>query len=152
MTARPKPPAMAMLDTPDEVETAFYDALQQGRIDALMALWADDEEIVCIHPGGTRLIGAVAIRHAFEAMFANGGISLKPQRQQRLQHSDFAVHHLLEAVDVLTSQGPQTAWVLATNVYVKTARGWRLAAHHASPGTAEAPAEAMRSDAPSTLH
>ena len=28
------------------------------------------------------------------------------------------------------------AYVVATNVYVKATRGWRLVAHHASPGTA----------------
>jgi hypothetical protein len=26
--------------------------------------------------------------------------------------------------------------VIATNVYHKTAQGWRMVAHHASPGTA----------------
>ena len=30
----------------------------------------------------------------------------------------------------------RSAWVLATNVYVRGAQGWRLVAHHASPGTA----------------
>jgi ketosteroid isomerase-like protein len=40
--------------------------------------------------------------------------------------------------------------VLATNVYMKTAQGWRLVAHHASPG--EEPAEPMPGDAPTTLH
>src|SRR5476651_2312874 len=32
-----------------EVETAFYDALNRADVESLMALWADDEEIVCIH-------------------------------------------------------------------------------------------------------
>ena len=27
------------------------------------------------------------------------------------------------------------AWVVATNVYVKTSLGWRLVVHHASPGS-----------------
>jgi len=40
--------------------------------------------------------------------------------------------------------------VLATNVYLNTAFGWRLVAHHASPGGAdEAPGPA---EAPTTLH
>jgi hypothetical protein len=41
--------------------------------------------------------------------------------------------------------------VLATNVYLKTAQGWRLAAHHASPAAAQEP-PAMGGDAPGTLH
>ena len=35
-----------------EVEVAFYEAINRADVQALMALWADDEEIVCIHPGG----------------------------------------------------------------------------------------------------
>jgi hypothetical protein len=48
---------------------------------------------------------------------------------------------LLERVEVLGPDGPQTAYVLATNVYHKTPQGWRMVAHHASPGTPNAPAD-----------
>ncbi len=51
---------------------------------------------------------------------------------------------------MLTPQGPRQAWVIATNVYHRTAQGWRLVAHHASPGTASEIQEV--SDAPSVLH
>ena len=47
-----------------------------------------------------------------------------------------------ERVEVLTDQGPRDAWVIATNVYHKTAQGWRMVAHHASPGTASEVQEA----------
>ena len=47
-----------------------------------------------------------------------------------------AVHNVLERVEVLGPDGPAQAWVIATNVYHKTAQGWRMVAHHASPGTA----------------
>ena len=56
----------------DDIEAAFYDALQRGDIDRLMACWADEDDIFCIHPGGPRLLGATAIRATFEAMFADG--------------------------------------------------------------------------------
>jgi hypothetical protein len=44
----------------DDVEAAFYDALQNADIEKLMACWADEDEIVCIHPGGLRLARAGA--------------------------------------------------------------------------------------------
>jgi hypothetical protein len=71
----PKTPlraAAAIGGTADDVEAAFYEALQRGDIDALMACWADEDEVFCVHPGGPRLVGAVAIRAAFEQMFGNG--------------------------------------------------------------------------------
>ncbi len=119
----------------DEVEAAFYEALQTGDIDKLMACWADEDEIVCIHPGGPRVVGATAIRATFEAMFSNGTIRAWPERARRIQALASAVHNVLERVEVHTAGGPAKAWVIATNVYHKTAQGWRMVAHHASPGT-----------------
>jgi ketosteroid isomerase-like protein len=49
----------------------------------------------------------------------------------------------------MTRTGPAQAFVIATNVYLKTAQGWRLVAHHASPGTAQ---EVPTSDKPAVLH
>ena len=148
----PVPVAAALLSSADDVEAQFYEALQQGDIDRLMALWADDDEIVCVHPGGGRVIGAPAIRSSFEAIFANGGIPVQPEQVHRLALVGGALHHLVERIELRAEQGVQTAWVLVSNLYVKTPLGWRLAAHHASPGSARPPAEHRGGDAPATLH
>ena len=140
--ARRKLPATALGATPDELEQRFYDALQRGDLDALMAVWADDDEIVCVHPGGPRVVGAAAIRASFEAIFANAPIPVRPEQVRRLEALSGAVHHLLERIEVPTEEGPRTAWVMATNVYLQTAQGWRLVAHHASPGSLQAPDDA----------
>lgn len=137
--------------TPDDVEARFYQALQRGDLEGLMAVWADDDEVVCVHPGGPRMVGQRAIRASFEAIFANGGVPAVPAQVHRLNWSGGALHHLVECIDMRTSEGPQTAWVLATNVYVKSAQGWRLAAHHASPGHPVEPT-APGTDGPATLH
>ena len=121
----------------DDVEAAFYEALQAGDIEQLMACWADEDDIVCVHPGGPRLVGAAAIRAAFEAMFANGAVRAHPERLRKVESLGAALHNVLERVDLVTAEGTQHAWVVATNVYFKTAQGWRLVAHHASPGRSE---------------
>jgi ketosteroid isomerase-like protein len=136
--------------TPDDVEQAFYEALNHADIEQLMACWAEEDEIVCIHPGGQRLIGPGAIRGAFEALFANGRVQVMPERVHKIDALASAVHHLVERVAVLTPQGEQTAWVTATNVYHKTPQGWRMVAHHASPGVAQDSAEV--SSRPAVLH
>lgn len=146
--ARPKP--MAPLASPDEIEQQFYEALQRGDIERLMAVWSDDEEISCVHPGGPRVVGAGAIRSAFDSMFANGTIDARPEKVRRVQTHSCAVHSVLEQVRVMTEEGPQSAWVVATNVYVKGAQGWRLVAHHASPGSPREVQEIV--EAASVLH
>jgi uncharacterized protein (TIGR02246 family) len=140
----------------DAVEQQFYEALQHGDLERLMALWSDDEEICCIHPGGERLVGAVAIRASFEAMFGNGPIVLQPESVRRTQRPGCAVHSVLERLYLATPAGRgasaalHTVWVVATNVYVETALGWRLLAHHASPGPANEPQPSP--ELPAVLH
>jgi ketosteroid isomerase-like protein len=136
--------------TADEVEAAFYEALQQGDVDALMACWADDEEVFCVHPGGPRLVGTAAIRAAFEQMFGNGSIQATPGRVRKVETLGSAVHNVLERIEVLTAEGPRHAFVLATNIYHRTGEGWRMVAHHASPGVAQEPVEPH--DPPQMLH
>jgi ketosteroid isomerase-like protein len=128
--------------TPDDTEAAFYEALQQADIDRLMACWADEDDIVCVHPGGPRLVGMGAVRGAFEALFANGAVQVQPERVRRLETAHCSVHSVIERVAVLGDDGIQVAWVTSTNVYLKTAQGWRMVAHHASPGSRHEPAEA----------
>jgi uncharacterized protein (TIGR02246 family) len=136
--------------SPDEIEQQFYEALQSGNIEQLMGVWADDDEIVCVHPGGGRCVGTAAIRASFEALFSQGVVDARPEKVRRLRSPGCALHSVLERVPVATESGPRSAWVIATNVFVETARGWRLAAHHASPGS---PLELLEHDEPtSVLH
>ncbi|MES2948246.1 MAG: nuclear transport factor 2 family protein [Pseudomonadota bacterium] len=129
-------PAATLGGTPDEVEASFYEALQSADIEKLMACWADEEDIVCIHPGGPRVVGAGAIRAAFDAIFGHeGAIQVQPEAIRRIDSMASAVHNVLERIEVMTSEGPVHAYVLATNVYHQTPHGWRLVVHHASPGT-----------------
>jgi ketosteroid isomerase-like protein len=147
-TAPPPTPA----DSPDEAEARFCDALRQGDLAALMALWADEDEVVCVHPGGARVVGAPAIRASFESIFSNGGIPVQTEQVHRLQQAGFALHHLVERIEVPGDGAPQIGWVMATNLYVKTPLGWRIAAHHASPGLPHELAIGDDGDAPTTLH
>lgn len=119
------------LGTVEEVEAAFYDALSHADLDALMALWAEEEEIVCVHPGAPRLVGHAAIRASWEAIFERGGVQIRPVQLHAMQNMMSAVHNVIEDV----RQGPHEGsemHILATNVYLKTPQGWRLAMHHAS--------------------
>jgi len=43
--------------TAQDAETAFYEALERCDLDGMMAVWAEDEDILCVHPTGGRLTG-----------------------------------------------------------------------------------------------
>nr|WP_316642391.1 nuclear transport factor 2 family protein [uncultured Roseateles sp.] len=142
--------AAALLSSPEDTEAQFYEALQQGDLDRLMAVWADEDEVSCVHPGGPRVVGVGAIRASFEAVLSQGPVSAVPERVRTLSNGETAVHNVLERVQVQGPKGPQSAWVIATNVYLKTAMGWRMVVHHASPGTAHDVQEII--ETPAVLH
>ena len=145
-----KPQAAVMGGSADDIEASFYEALQTADIERLMACWSDDDEIVCVHPGGPRVVGASAIRSTFDAIFSNGSIRAWPEQVRKVESLASVVHNVLERVEVLTDNGPAQAHVLATNVYHKTVHGWRMVAHHASPGSLTEAQEI--NEAPQVLH
>lgn len=145
-----KAQAAALMASPDDVEQQFYEAMREADLDKLMAVWAEDEEVICVHPGGPRLVGPAAVRAAFEAVFGHGGVAVQPDHVRRIHLLGHAVHSVIEKVEVHTAEGPRVGYVVATNVYLKTALGWRMVAHHASPGGPSEPAEP--SETPSVLH
>ncbi len=132
--------------TPQDAENAFYEALERGNLDAMMAVWAEDEEIVCVHPGGPRLSGYAAIREAWRRVFETG-TKLRVQLSVPgvVQTPFTAVHSLTEHIGVV-GKDEVRAPVVATNVYVRGPLGWRMIVHHASPSPPAAP------EAPKTLH
>lgn len=129
-----------------EVEAAFYDALNRADVVALMLLWADDEEIFCIHPGGARLHGHAAIQSSWEAILERGGLQIRPSQLYETHNLMSAVHSVIEGV---TSNDGQ-AYLLATNAYMKTPQGWRMVLHHASVAPGPVPGGAQQ--LPANLH
>lgn len=143
---KPLPPDTSV----DDIEHAFYEALQSGDIDAVMACWADDEDIVCVHPNGQRLIGHVQIRDAYVELFTHGPLLAIPEDVRLMSLAGGTVHSLLERLDVQTDDGPMRVHVQATNVYARTPKGWRLVLHHASPGQVQKAAAVVATSR--TLH
>ena len=126
-------PGQKIFASAQDVEAAFYEALERGDIDSMMAVWAEDEEVVCVHPGGPRLIGYTLIREAWQRIFASGRKLQVRLSQQRTVTTPFAVVSTLLEHITSPDDGKLSAPVAATNIYVRSPLGWRMVAHHASP-------------------
>lgn len=138
--------------TPQDAEAAFYEALEKNDLEAMMEAWADDEEIFCVHPGGVRLVGYDAVRAAWQRIFASGQrLRVRTSDVVTMTSGMIAVHTLHENIAIAGDRG--TAVSLATNIYLRSSDGWRMIAHHASPGEAATPVAGRAvPDGPKTLH
>lgn len=128
------------LGTVEDTEAAFYAAISRADIEALMAIWAEDDEIVCIHPGAPRLVGHASIRASWESIFERGGVHIHPVQLHVMQNMMSAIHNVIEEIK-RADHDQQDLHIVATNIYIKTPHGWRIAVHHASVATGAAPTE-----------
>jgi ketosteroid isomerase-like protein len=119
--------------TPQDAATAFYRAFEAKDIDAMMAAWAEDEEIVCVHPGGPRLVGFDAVRVGWEQIFAGETkLLFRLEELVVLETVGMALQSAIEQVTVGDNPAPRGT-AIATNVFLRTPSGWRIVLHHASP-------------------
>ena len=118
--------------TPDEAESAFYDALQSADIEAMESVWADDEAIVCVHPASQPVYGPRSVHMSWAQIFRDGGsLRVRFECSSRTLTTMLAVHVGYEFITV--GDEPEHDPMIATNVFQLTREGWRLLLHHASP-------------------
>ena len=146
MTAR-------IFPTAQDAENAFYEALERCDLDGMMAVWAEDEEIVCVHPAGARLTGQDQVRESWAKLFAAGPRArLRIEQQVAISGMMLAVHSVFETFSIQGQKAEaQPLPIVATNVYLRTAAGWRMIVHHASPAPTQ-PQAAPRDAPPKILH
>jgi uncharacterized protein (TIGR02246 family) len=138
--------------TAQDAEAAFYEALERADLELMMAVWSEDEEIICVHPGGPRLAGQDAVRQSWRQIFAAGARArLHVSQQVAIAGPMLAVHSVHENFSVPGEKRALQS-VVATNVYLRTAAGWRMVAHHGSPAPGAAEPPPAPPAAPKILH
>jgi len=120
------------------VNEEFYRAFEAADLDAMRDLWVDDGETLCVHPGALPVRGTSAINRSWALIMAN-----TPYIQFFLTDVETSVlgdvasvtctENVLTADDSVEEGAFTGAKAVATNVFVRTADGWRLWIHHASP-------------------
>lgn len=141
-----------LFPTPADAENAFYDAFERADLPAMMAVWAESDDVVCVHPEGPRLVGFEAVRDSWMQIFSGGPqLRVRATEVRAFDGQTVAVHSLVE---ILAPQARESAMqgVSATNVYELTDSGWRMVVHHATPLPQAAASSEEPAPAPHTLH
>jgi ketosteroid isomerase-like protein len=123
----------SVFPTPEAAEAAFYASFEARDLDAMMAVWAEDDSIACIHPLAAPLNGPVAVAAGWRSMFeAAGQFQVQVETVHEARESTQVIRIVKEHLTI----GQETEArppILATNVYRKDIDGWRMVLHHASP-------------------
>ena len=119
--------------TPEAAEAAFYAAFEARSLDAMMAVWAGDDRIACIHPMAAPLNGRAAVAVGWHSMFeAAGQFRVQVELAQEIRETGQVIRIVREYLVIGQETEPRPP-ILATNVYRKEDSGWRMVLHHASP-------------------
>jgi hypothetical protein len=96
----------------------------------MMSLWAPSNEILCVHPGSSALMGYQLIQQSWAYIFAGGPIQIEAIPLHRHPDDRLAWHGIEERLTQV--QGGQITTLFTSHLYVRTEAGWRLHLHHAS--------------------
>lgn len=121
-----------MFDSSELAEAAFYEAFSSARLDDMMRVWASDDDVVCIHPGGPRLAGITDIRASWRQIFIDSMPRSFTLRGRMISGDGNQRIHILEENIRVPGTNFAAPPVLATNIYRRQADGWRMVLHHAS--------------------
>ena len=116
--------------TPEDAESAFYQAVNRGNLSDLLAVWTEEEEVLCLHPNGVLFVNMDGIRESWrEILGGETKIQLQFRRVSSWRGSMIAVHHLQEE---MYADNDSKGVFRVTHVFMRSAYGWRLTCRHSS--------------------
>jgi ketosteroid isomerase-like protein len=119
--------------TPEAAEAAFYAAFATRDLDAMMAVWASDDSVACIHPMAAPLDGRAAVAAGWHSMFeAAGQFQVRVELAHEIRGTNQVVRIVREYLVIGQETEPRPP-ILATNLYRKQGESWHMVLHHASP-------------------
>ena len=139
----------AHFSTAEAAQEAFYQAIERADLTQMMAIWSEEEDVICIHPGGSRHSGIAEVRGSWRQIFLQG-----PQLKFSLVEDKIypgrmlSVHNIYEQITHISGKhSPASA--VATNIFALSGDGWKMLMHHASPFPTE---RSPDQPPPSVLH
>ena len=128
---------LADVEAASAVNAALYEAFERADVDRMQQVWDDvaPDAVVCVHPGWPMLRGRDHVLRSWSAVMAGTDyIQFFLTDVQVSVHGDTAVVTCTENVLTEVSELTRGAGaVVATNVLVRRADGWRVQVHHGSP-------------------
>lgn len=123
---------MNKFHTAMDAESEFYTAFEQADLERMMSIWAQNDRVVCIHPGAPRMEGLQEVRESWVELFRDPPMLKFALLDVRVTRSkDLAIHQIREEVEI---DGQYISVMVSTNVYERDAdKCWHMTSRHSSP-------------------
>ena len=130
-------PAGTLQEKIEEVTQAnqqFYEAFESLDVAHMDRIWLQQDYVTCIHPGWTQRVGWPAVRDSWVLIF-NNTFSMKFELTEIQIQVAGDVAWVICTENITSRQGEATreSQVLATNLYERVGKAWKIIHHHGSP-------------------
>lgn len=116
---------------------AFYAAIATRNGEAMDALWSTARPVACIHPGAGLLVGREAVMGSWTRLFS--GRRVPDIRVSDVHVSLFGDTAMVNCREIVTDGHGTKVVLLATNLFTREERSWRIVHHHVGPAPRVAP-------------
>jgi hypothetical protein len=123
---------MSELAALDFANSAFYDAFSAASLPQMTELWAASGAVFCCHPGWQPIHGREAVLRSWAELFSNAG-------PMPIAHHVLARDLIGEMGVVCCLESVSGHGFIATNLFVRDGKLWRMVHHHAGPFAGPAP-------------
>ena len=116
-----------------QANEAFYRAFESLKIEQMEKVWAKNAEIQCGHPGWRVLRGWGPVMQSWKRIFDNTPSMHFALTDVKVEvRGEIAWVTLYENLSSSLEGQDYSAAILTTNMFQKTADGWRMILHHGS--------------------
>lgn len=109
-----------------EANEAFYRAFNLKDIELMEDIWADSDDVSCIHPGWNVLQGREAVLDSWRNILGNPA-------QPRIVTGGATVFFFGPVAVVICRELVGGSPLVATNAFIVEGESWKLVHHHSSP-------------------
>ncbi|XP_014522123.1 uncharacterized protein LOC106778656 isoform X1 [Vigna radiata var. radiata] len=115
-----------------EANSRFYDSFRTGDLAAMQGMWAQKDEVCCVHPGLKGITGYDDIIESWNFIWANYDFPLE------IKLEDIKVHvkgdmGFVTCMEFVKTKGGRWGGQFVTNAFEKIDGEWYICIHHASP-------------------
>ncbi|MCH8312098.1 MAG: nuclear transport factor 2 family protein [Nitrospinae bacterium] len=115
------------------VNENFYQAFNRGDLNLMKSVWAQNDSVVCIHPGWEVLRGFDVIIQSWEKIFVGSeNLEIKLSEIKVSGDGGMVWVSCQENLFAMSMSGVQVSKVHATNLFEKVRDQWKMVLHHAS--------------------
>ena len=123
---------------------AFYQAFAAASLDAMEAVWAEQANVFCIHPGWAPITNRIEVMASWQEILSNAGpIPVSCVAPKATIFGDIGL--------VCCYERFANQHLVASNLFIRADGRWRMIHHHAGP-LARVPDEAKVQDQPAPRH